>query len=330
MNSWIHENLVSIVTFVAPITLAYFFWPCRTVPRPYHRTGGMVWSICSKLRWVNFFVPSTRPGSKSSSHIVPTENTVTPPQHIDALIPEASFISKALLIPKASVTAGVFYKAPKLRPAQVYALVAIVFIIFGAILWVFVAWTGRPVVDELEQFIQSDKDKILDSIERAQEEKAQEKKAQEKRAEERRLREKRAQERRAREKKAQEKRAQEEKAAKVKSNIIYHIEQVRNSAIKLKKGCDTLSERHKQIGTKFDELSSFIKSNLERQGASQFREQREPQLTKASLLEHKSIPAPSATKNTQSRIPIRNSDFPNPMVAPTSYRKVRGSFQFNG
>ncbi|KAL4921013.1 hypothetical protein BDW62DRAFT_153693 [Aspergillus aurantiobrunneus] len=149
MNHWTSENLVSLVTFVAPISLAYFFWPGRTFPKFNHRMLASIWSLCSRRSGTNVYSPR----SQGSRHIVPTEN----------IFPE-----DIILIPTASFKATPFHKAPKLQPVHIFAIAVFISICFGALVCVSVFRTKQSIADE--QFPDSTESDMLDLVEMNQDE----------------------------------------------------------------------------------------------------------------------------------------------------------------
>ncbi|BCS29189.1 uncharacterized protein APUU_70760S [Aspergillus puulaauensis] len=197
----IAESLIGgLVTVMTPVSLAYVFclWSGRTVPKIDHRAVASTWSFCSKLREAKIFIPITSLRSKSSKHTVPTASIL--PENI-AVRPTASLKAKPSWL-------NPFYRAPKLPPGQVCALVVIMIICFAALVWLFVLLTRRPTVNG--QFDGQSEN------------------------------------------------------------------------------CDTLDETHKQIGTKFDSLSSSIESLNERQEKESIPKKQEKASAAEKQKRHKS------------------------------------------
>lgn len=222
----IAESLIGgLVTVMTPVSLAYIFclWSGRTVPKLDHRAVASTWSFCSKLREAKIFIPITSLRSKSPKHTVPTAS----------IHPETIAIKPTTSIKVKPFWGNPFYKAPKLPPGQVYALVVIMMICFATLVWLFVVWMGQSTIDG--QFDGQSGEKLL--LHSAHNEGLG---------------------------LIGEPEADEATVAK-SSSINRHIKHMRDSADKMKENCDTLDETHKQIETKFDSLSSSIESLNERQ-----------------------------------------------------------------
>lgn len=245
----IAESLIGgLVTVMTPVSLAYVFclWSGRTVPKIDHRAVASTWSFCSKLREAKIFIPITSLRSKSSKHTVPTASIL--PENI-AVRPTASLKAKPSWL-------NPFYRAPKLPPGQVCALVVIMIICFAGLVWLFVLLTRRPTVNGQfdgqsgeKPLLHSTHNEGLDPIERPEEDTATEAKP---------------------------------------SSINRYLEQMRTSADKMKENCDTLDETHKQIGTKFDSLSSSIESLNERQEKESIPKKQEKASAAEKQKRHKS------------------------------------------
>lgn len=222
----IAESLIGgLVTVMTPVSVAYIFclWSGRTIPKIDHRAVASTWSFCSKLREAKIFIPITSLRSKSSKHTVPTASIL--PETI-TVRPTASFKAKPFW-------SNPFYKAPKLPPGQVCALVVIMIICFSRLVWFFIVWTRQSTISgQLDR--QSGEKPLFHSTHS--------------------------------ERPNSIGRHEEDEATGAKSSSIdYHLKQMRGSADKMKENCATLDETHKQIETKFDSLSSSIEFLNERQ-----------------------------------------------------------------